>query len=93
MELENLRKKRAEDMKKLSTCHLDFQIVKRIINLFDRLNKKFRGNVDLVKAYLRFCIQIESPKLLYSVFSRNLKYVRNNLDCWLAVIYYEFSIR
>ena len=93
MKLENNRKEKLLERKKYQECHLDYQFIKRIILLFDRLMKRYKNDFILIKQYMKFCIQINSSKQLYKVFLKNLKYFAHNLEYWLIVIYFEFNIK
>ena len=75
---------------KYHECHLDFQIVKRIIFLFDRVLKRHRYDYELIREYLKFCLQIKSTKILYNAFLKNLKYYSHSLEYWMILILYEF---
>lgn len=92
MHLENKRREVIKGLKHRE-CNMDFQIIKRIISLFNRMIKKFRKDFDLIKEYLKFCIMINSYKSLYKVFLKNLKYFTQNLNYWLILISYEFEER
>ena len=93
MNLENTRRQKVSLKKKYQECHLDYQYIKRIILLFDRLMKRYKNDYKLIKEYMKFCIQINSSKQLYKVFLKNLKYFAHNIEYWLIVIYFEFNIK
>ena len=91
--LEISRKNFMKIHKELPTGQRDFNLVKRIISLFDRSCKKFPGNFKLIKEYLKFCIQIQSGKLVYKVFFRNLKYFMHDVNFWMILILFEFEVK
>lgn len=69
-----------------------FIVVRRIIQLYDRMTHKFRYRLDLFKQYLVFCYKIHSKKQISKVLTQALSTHPNNLQFWLIGIYYEFEI-
>lgn len=67
-------------------------VVRRIIQLYDRLIHKYRFNIPLLKQYLTFCYKIHSKKHFFKAISTSLASNPSNLELWLLAVYYELEV-
>ncbi|KAM3135366.1 hypothetical protein pb186bvf_012524 [Paramecium bursaria] len=90
--LERQRRARALELGIKKFNNRDFTIVKRIINLWDRIMNKYRYRIDLWKQYLCFCYKINSKKQFFKVITNALRFNPFCIDIWIIGGIYEYEI-
>ena len=46
----------------------------------------------MIKAYLKFCVQVNSKVQFNQVFQKNLRYFASRVEYWLIAVYFEFDV-
>ena len=72
---------------------IDFSIKRRIIGLYERMTRRFRNDISLIKEYVKYLLSTRSLNKFNSVISRILHIYPNILDFWLIAVYCEFDLR
>ena len=72
--LERERKKRVKELDVKKETGSDYQIIKRIIRLYDRMCGRFKYQVDLWMDYLRFAYSIKSKKYFQKAVETCLRF-------------------
>ncbi|KAL4453212.1 hypothetical protein ABPG74_015443 [Tetrahymena malaccensis] len=90
--LEKMRRKRFKALKIKKENQKDFAIIRRILQLWDKITYKFRYRVDIWKQYLSFCYFIDSKKSFFKAITAALRFNPYNLDLWLSAAYYESDV-
>lgn len=89
--LRNLRKKRLGYGKKSKSSVSDFSMQKRLHFIFDRMLRKWKGDVALWMQYIDFCIDQGANKMLHSVLARALQYHPRDVSLWIRAATWHFD--
>jgi U3 small nucleolar RNA-associated protein 6 len=71
---------------------LDFSIRRRVMHVYDRLLRKFKGDVYLWKDYLHYLLTSNSLNKFDSVITNCLHLFPNVLEFWLISVYTELDL-
>ena len=74
IDLEQQRKSRYLELEITKEQPRDFLILKRIIQLYDKLTTKYKNDMTLWKQYLAFCFSIRSKKNFFKAVSEALRF-------------------
>ncbi|CAI2361796.1 unnamed protein product [Moneuplotes crassus] len=72
---------------------IDFSIHRRIIAIYERMTRRYRYDVNLLKDFLHYLLLTRSLGKFNSVMARTLHVHPNVLDFWLIAVYCEFDMR
>ena len=89
--LRNLRKKRLGYGKKSKSSVSDFSMQKRLHFIFDRMLRKWKGDVALWTQYIDFCVDQSANKMLHSVLARALQYHPRDVSLWIRAATWHFD--
>lgn len=89
--LRDKRKKRLGYGKKSKSSVSDFSMQKRLHFIFDRMLRKWKGDVGLWMQYIDFCIQQRANKMLHSVLARALQYHPRDVSLWVRAATWHFD--
>jgi U3 small nucleolar RNA-associated protein 6 len=92
--LDKLRLKRKTRMgigKKSKASISDYAIQKRVNFTYDRLLRKWKGDVELWKNYIKHCIDQGAVKMLSIAFGRALQYNPRHADLWIQASSWHFD--
>ncbi|KAF9653947.1 hypothetical protein BDM02DRAFT_3107112 [Thelephora ganbajun] len=85
MDLERLRRKRAEKIKERSPQSVsDYAIVKRVFQIFERAVRKFKGDVGLWMEYIRVAEKVGAKALVGKITARAIQ--MHPTESWLYVM-------
>lgn len=91
-EVERKRCQRFKELKIRRKSRKDFAIVKRIIQLWDKITYKFKYDIQLWKQYLCLCYYLRSKKQFFKAATNAVRFNPYSLDLWLAAVYYEMDV-
>ena len=89
--LRGKRKKRLGYGKKSKSSVSDFSMQKRLHFIFDRMLRKWKGDVALWMQYIDFCVDQGANKMLHSVFARALQYHPRDVSLWARAATWHFD--
>ncbi|KRX10234.1 hypothetical protein PPERSA_07319 [Pseudocohnilembus persalinus] len=90
--LERNRRKRQAELKIKKENERDYQIIKRIIQLWDKATTKYKYDINLWKQYLSFCYYLKSKRLFFKAVTNALSFNSNNEELWQIAANYEFEV-
>lgn len=89
--LRDKRKKRLGYGKKSKSSVSDFSMQKRLHFIFDRMLRKWKGDVSLWHQYIDFCVEQQANKMLHSVLARALQYHPRDVSLWVRAATWHFD--
>ena len=90
-QLTRLRRQRKTRLALTRSTLSDFEAMKRIHTLYDRALRKFKANTCLWLAYIEFCVENKSARVLSRVLARALQLHPRQEAFWAIAGHYEFT--
>ncbi len=85
-------KDKKEEQKAAKTSTSEYSVIRRIMNMYDRLLIRYKTRFDILKRYLAFLTKEKAYRKMSSVMATYLATDSHNAEAWRIAAYTEFDV-